>query len=273
MMEQSGFVELSSGSLHYLKWGTGASLLLCFHGYGHSAAVFKNLGILLQNNYTVVSVDLPHHGGSNWTEGQSLTKEHISELIAAIMSAGGFHRISLLGYSLGGRVCLTVVELFPERIDRLVLIAADGLVFDPLYCFVTRTKLGKAFFRHFLKEPSRYLRLLSPLRKAKLIDESRYKFVSRSLETPAQRAMLRHVWTDMKGVVSRSEKIRQAIRKWGIATDIFMGRYDRVIPLKHGRRFAQSLSMARLHVLDRGHALLDSHTLSLVAQSLTHSPC
>ncbi len=273
MMEQSGFVKLSSGSLHYLKWGGGASLLLCFHGYGHSATVFKNLGVLLQNDFTIVSVDLPHHGRSAWTEGQSFTKEDISELIKDIMSAGGFHRVSLLGYSLGGRVCLSVVGLHPEMIDRLVLIAADGLVFDPLYFFVTRTKLGKGLFLHFLKDPSRYLRLLSPLRKAKLIDESRYKFVSRSLETPAHRALLRQVWTDMDRVVSRSEKIRDTIREWGISTDIFMGRYDRVIPLKYGRRFAQSLPMARLHVLDRGHALLDGHTLSLVAQCLTHSAC
>ena len=42
-------------------------------------------------------------------------------------------KVALAGYSMGGRVCLTITELLPELIDRVLLIASDGLVFNPLY--------------------------------------------------------------------------------------------------------------------------------------------
>src|SRR5579872_89389 len=176
MSQDSQYISIAGQQLHYLEWGSGGHLLLAFHGYGNDARIFSPFRQYLEGTYTILSFDLPYHGASKWPEDILLRKTSLLSLIETLMKKYKVSKVSLLGYSMGGRVCMSVVEHMPECIDTVGLIATDGLVVNRLYYFCTRTLIGKKIFRSMLQHPGRYVRLIDSLKKYRLLDPTRHKF-------------------------------------------------------------------------------------------------
>jgi pimeloyl-ACP methyl ester carboxylesterase len=273
MNEQSGYVSLDSGRLHYLRMGTGKRLLLAFHGYGNNAGLFYPFQRFLKDDFTILSFDLPHHGKSVWDEGKLLHKKDLRDLAIHLLKEYQVDQFCLAGYSLGGRVCLTLTELMPDKVERVLLIASDGLVFNPFYYFVTKTLVGKRIFTKFLTNTGRYMRIVEWLRKKGWIDASRYRFAMYYLETEADRSFLLKVWPGMSMIVPDIKKLRTAILRHHIPVFIFMGSFDRIIPVLHAERFKKDLGSVQLFILEKGHRVFDADTLPQMANCLIKGTC
>jgi len=269
----SGFVPLSGGNLHYLQFGRGKKLLLAFHGYGNNASLFLPFGRYLADEFTILSFDLPHHGQSKWAENALLQRHDLDTLLQTLAAGFSVSGFSLMGYSMGGRVCLTIVEMQPARVERCLLIAPDGLVFNPLYYFVTRTFVGKRIFRRFLTEPGRYMNFIEWLRKKEYLDASRYRFAMYYLESERDRSFLLQVWPAMSRIIPDRKRLRAAIIQRHTPLFIFMGAYDRVIPAVHAERFRKGLGSVKLFVLEKGHRVFDSESMPVMANCLINGTC
>ena len=267
-MRESGYIELGQGRLHYLKIGSGKRLLLAFHGYGNSASLFYPFKAYLENDFTIVSIDLPHHGKTEWEKTALFHKKDLKELVIKLMSMFHADKCALIGYSLGGRVCLTIAEMMPAHVDCVLLIASDGLSFNPLYYFVTKTFIGKKIFRSFLSQPKRYRKFVDWMLHRKWIDESRYKFAMYYLGSERDRQLLLHVWSDLSLIVPNGRKLRSVIKKYHLPVFVFMGSYDRVIPVKKAEDFKKGLNSVKLFILEKGHRLFDADTLPQMAECL-----
>ena len=270
---QSGFITLSGNKLHYLRMGSGSRLLIAFHGYANNATLFYPFQRHLGQDFTIISIDLPHHGQSVWPDTQMLHKQDLIDLVHQLCREYQAEQVSLLGYSLGGRVCLTITQLIPRLVEQVLLIASDGLVFNPLYYFVTRTLFGKRLFRSFLTNTRSYMSFVEWLRRKNFIDASRHRFAMYYLESEKDRAFLLRVWPGMGEIVPNLGSLRSAIRKHNIPVFIFMGSYDRIIPPLHAQKFKKDLSSVHLFILDKGHRVFDSDTLPQMAQCLITGKC
>ncbi len=269
----SGYISLAKGKLHYLRFGSGKRLLLAFHGYGNTASIFQPFRQYVETDFTVISIDLPHHGKSKWEEGLQLHKHDLEELINYCINTFGVNKLSLLGYSMGGRVCLTITDLVPEKVEQVLLIASDGLVFNPFYFFVTKTYIGKRIFRKFLTNTSRYAGIVNWMRKKQWIDQSRYKFAMYYLGSEADRQFLLKVWPGMSLITPNRRHLRSVINTYRIPVYIFMGAYDRIIPVPHAQRFKKDLETVQLFILEKGHRVLDADTLPQMASCLINGTC
>ena len=270
---QSGYISLPGNKLHYLKMGTGSRLLIAFHGYANNASLFYPFRRYLEKDFTILSVDLPHHGQSVWPDDQLLHKADLKLMVTRLMQEHNVQTVALLGYSLGGRVCLTITELMPDKIDRVLLIASDGLVFNPLYYFVTKTFFGKRLFRSFLTNTQRYLGFIEWLRKKNFIDQSRYRFAMYYLDSEKDRSFLLKVWPGMSRIIPDMRRLRMAIRRYHIPVYIFMGTYDRVIPVPHAHRFKKDMQSVQLFIVEKGHRVFDTDTLPQMANCLIKGTC
>lgn len=265
---RTGYVSTGVRKLHYICVGSGPRLLIAFHGYGNEAAIFSDFGKLVGGEYTLYSIDLPHHGNSDWVAGDVIEPRELAVLTTGLMAEMKVDKCSLLGYSLGGRVCLSIIEQLAEHVDRVLLIAPDGLVFNPLYYFVTKNFAGKRLFRHFLNSPERYMRYIEWLKDKRYVNASQYNFAMHYLDTPERRDFLLKVWPDMSRIIPNSRKLRAAIARHHIPIHIFMGAYDRVIPVKHAERFKSGLESVQLHITEKGHKVMDVDTMPQMAECL-----
>ena len=264
---EEGYIPLGNERLHYLKTGIGKRLLLAFHGYGNDAGIFKPIEEYLADDFTVLSFDLPHHGRSTWSNAP-LTKSDLVQLIGTVKKNHKVEKVSLLGYSLGGRVCLAIIEMSPGDIDHATLLATDGLVPNNYYSFFTNTNLGKKMFTNMLQKPARYFRVMEWFKKLHLVHPSRYKFAMHSLGTPEARNLLLKVWPAMSKLIPSPLRLRNVIAKYRIPITLFMGANDKIMPPRLGAQFKSGLDSVQMHILNRGHIIFDHENAEQIAKSL-----
>lgn len=97
--------------------GAGPPLVL-IHGWAMHGGVFAPLLAELETQLQCWLVDLPGHGLSPAREGLAL--DACAEQLARELP-----RASVLGWSMGGAIALRLATLQPERIERLIAIAAS----------------------------------------------------------------------------------------------------------------------------------------------------
>ncbi len=266
MSGESQFISIGNEKLHYLEWGTGKKLLLAFHGYGNNAGVFDPFRPYITDVYTVISFDLPHHGKSKWSEGIPLGLNDLVSLVEAIRKKYNADKVSLLGYSMGGRVCMTIVAQKPEWVDKVVLIATDGLKINRLYYFCTRTYIGRLLFRKMVEKPGLYFRFLDWMKKTTRLDAGRHKFVTQHFQSPEHRRFLIEVWLGTKELIPDLPALKRAILKYRIPVFIFMGVYDRIMPPSLGEKFRIGLDTVEVITLEKGHRVFDETNAHLIAE-------
>jgi pimeloyl-ACP methyl ester carboxylesterase len=268
MNSNSGYISLGQEKLHYLSAGNGKKALLAFHGYGNNATMLLQIASYLKNEFTVFSIDLPHHGNSGWPAYKHLEPAQLNVLMQQIMRMHGVEKVSLMGYSMGGRICLKIAEQMPDSVDKLILIASDGLAFNPFYYFVTRTTPGKYLFSSFLTNPKRFLPMVDMAKKYNWIDASRYKFAMQYLKAENDRAFLLKVWPCMAHILPDYKKLKQLLHSHKIPTHLFMGAYDKIIPVSMAHKFCAEMGNISLHIIEKGHRVFDEDTMPQIAQCL-----
>jgi pimeloyl-ACP methyl ester carboxylesterase len=118
-------VTLHSHELSYLDSGTG-SVVLFIHGILGSHRNWTHLIDRMDDDHRVIVPDLFGHGHSAKPVGDYSLGAHAATL-RDLLDHLGVERVTLVGHSLGGGIAMDFYYLFPERVDRLVLVASGGL--------------------------------------------------------------------------------------------------------------------------------------------------
>jgi pimeloyl-ACP methyl ester carboxylesterase len=110
----------------YETTGEGPSLLL-IHGLSGSGRWWKNNLPVLSQSFTCHVLELVGYGANRAFRPLPLVgaAEAIASFIAAELPEGKAH---VIGHSMGGHISSFLAAKYPERVDRLVLAAASGLV-------------------------------------------------------------------------------------------------------------------------------------------------
>ncbi|GAA3948060.1 hypothetical protein GCM10022209_51040 [Chitinophaga oryziterrae] len=206
--------------------------------------------------FTLVSLDLPLHGQTTWNEGRAFTREDIQAVIRLVLERQQQSSFSLMGYSMGGRVALCVLQDMAPQIRRLYLLAPDGLKNNPWHMFVTQTAIGNRLFKHVTYHPQLFFGLLELWHRLKLLNESVYKFALNSMNKLEKREKVYTVWTCMRKMMPDKKLCKKLLSRYKIQTLLIFGKYDRVIPPVLGVRFMDNTFPCKMLVLEKGHQLL-----------------
>lgn len=112
----------------FVAGGTGSPVLL-LHGGGLDSALLswgKVMGPLSEHHCLFVP-DLPGYGQSDHPPVR-YTMEYYLSFLAHLLDALRLERISLAGLSLGGGIALGFALRFPERVEKLILVAPYGIL-------------------------------------------------------------------------------------------------------------------------------------------------
>lgn len=104
--------------------GSGPPLLLV-HGIGDSSATWRTVLPQLARNHLVVAPDLLGHGRSAKPRADYSTAAYANGL-RDLLGVLGIDRVTLVGHSMGGGVAMQFAYQFPEKTERMVLVASGG---------------------------------------------------------------------------------------------------------------------------------------------------
>ena len=117
---------VAGDSVPYLVAGDSAAPnLLLVHGAGASRKDWREIVPILADKSMVYAPDLIGFGD---TPRRSIphTPQYIARFLVEFMDSIGLEDATLIGHSLGGRVCLEVARMYPDRVNGLALEAPMG---------------------------------------------------------------------------------------------------------------------------------------------------
>jgi len=237
--------------LSYQRSGAGPRLLYC-NGSGATLATVRPLLDVLASSFDLLAFDQRGLGSSSLPDPE-YTMADLAADVAGLLDHVGWDRCHLGGLSFGGMVAQEVAVTWPERVDRLALLA---------------TSPGGAFASYPLEE----LADLSPAergRRSLALADRRWTpdwlaahpddvalletlaAAQPGEETEAQRTGRLAQLRARAGhdVVDRLERITAP-------TFVGSGAFDDIAPVANGRAIADRIRDATLHVYQGGHMFL-----------------
>ena len=261
-----------NSEIHYYLFGNGPQTVVCLHGYGESGRAFGFLDNNATDLYTFYSIDLPFHGESKWKEGLNFSPEDILNIIEAILlreerQPKSSNKFILLGFSLGGRVALSLYDRQPEVISKLVLLAPDGLKINFWYWLATQTYPGNKLFALTMNKPAWFFGFLKILNKAGFVNASIFKFVNYYISDKQVRDLLYSRWTAFRNLKPNLSSVKTNVLKYQTQVRLLYGKHDRIILPIVGEKFRKGIERhCKLTIIPSGHQLLhEKHKESILS--------
>ena len=252
---QSQFITIRGVNYHYLEYPASGPCLFLLHGLGSSTYSWEALAPLLQaEGYRVFALDLKGFGWSDKPADSEYDLFTLRDEIDRWLETMGLRAVIFVGNSLGGSLALLLALENPNRISRLVLIAAAAHLKKPPW--VSRLaklpfseKLSKIVFKRWLIK----LAMKQAFFHRDRVTDERIEAYYERLKSPgcleAQIALVRSL--DFR-ILSRYDQRLPAI---DIPTLLIWGEEDPWVKLSVGRRLNRDLSHSTLRIIPHcGHA-------------------
>lgn len=111
-----------AGTRYHVQISGKGEPLLCLHGFTGTLETWAPFIKNWDQHFQVIQVDLIGHGKSDHpAELKCYSMEKVVHDLLMLLDELSVHKVHVLGYSMGGRVALSLAALHPNRIKTLVL--------------------------------------------------------------------------------------------------------------------------------------------------------
>lgn len=258
--------------LEYKIIGDGPKAMLGFHGFGRSAEDYEMFRDALGSTYRLYSFNLFHHGNTQYPQERikknTIQMEEIRELYAAVINQLELDKVAIMGYSMGGKYALIFAQYFPEKMERLILIAPDGIFINKWYYWGSHTWLGRKLYQTTIHRPKWFFRCTKFLVWLRIIPPKASEFVTRNMHSIAQRQQVFDTWMSLRDIHPDNKIVQVNLNRYQIRTDFLYGEFDLVFPPKIGERYLKKVPHGVLHRLPSGHTMITPKTAAYIQKNL-----
>ncbi len=257
-------VKISYLTIHghkraFVKTGSGPALLL-LHGLGCDHTTWLPVIATLSRRYTVIAPDLLGHGLSDKPRADYSVGGYANGM-RDLLTVLGIDKVTVVGHSFGGGVAMQFAYQFPERTERMILVAPGGM--GPEVSGAIRAITLPGF------EQLMYVAMLPGVRHAAgavmkglaatglpyTRDLDEVATIYESFKDRRARAAIRHV---VRAVVDwRGQVVTMADRAYltrAMPMCVIWGTDDDVIPVRHAGYTAELAPAATVEVIaNAGH--------------------
>ena len=243
----------------FVKAGTGPALLL-LHGLGCDHTTWHPVIASLARRYTVIAPDLLGHGRSDKPRADYSVGGYANGM-RDLLTVLGIDKATVVGHSFGGGVAMQFAYQFPERTERMVLVAPGGIGREvtPAIRAISlpgfQLAMGIATMPGLLQATKIGLRSLAATRVSHVRDLDEVAEIVQHLSDRRARAAITHV---VRAVVDwRGQVVTMADRAYlthAMPMCVIWGTDDHVIPAKHAELAKQIAPEATVEVIpNAGH--------------------
>ncbi len=243
----------------YVKVGTGPALLL-LHGLGCDHTTWQPVIAALSRRYTVIAPDLLGHGLSDKPRADYSVGGYANGM-RDLLTVLGIDKVTVVGHSLGGGVAMQFAYQFPERTERMILVAPGGLgpEVTPAIRAITlpgfHTTMGLVTLPGVRQLTTTWMRALAASGVPAARDLDEVASILESFKDAKARTAIRHV---VSAVVDwRGQIVTMADRAYLTAAMpmcVIWGTDDHVIPVRHAGNAAEMAPGCTVEVIaNAGH--------------------
>ncbi|MBK8845216.1 MAG: alpha/beta fold hydrolase [Bacteroidetes bacterium] len=276
MNNNEGFIHYDAYHLYYQRFGTGPKVLLAFHGFDGNSADFEKLQISLGIDYSIFSFDLFFHGKSyidQSVDDPILNDTTFGDLIQFFLDKHQLKKTSLLGYSLGGKLAMGLVEVMPYKWENIFLIASDGFKQSLWNNFVASTTLGQLIFERVIRHPQIFVKVAAVMKRVKLLPHKLHSFLLLQMESPEKRKKVYDVLLLYREYRPNISRLGNICKRYQINLQVIAGKNDEIVPPQPMIEFMQGVNFGNMHLLNCAHNLLDlpNELATIVKNNLLHT--
>jgi pimeloyl-ACP methyl ester carboxylesterase len=246
-------INYQKSELYYYKYGNGSKSILLFHGFGQDHAVFESWIDKLKSDYTIISFDLFFHGKSSWNDSSPVEKGDWKRIVELLIQKEKINEFELAGFSMGGKFAFATLEMFPEKVKRMTLIAPDGIKVNFWYRLATYPIVMRWLFESFVSKPKFFFSLARFLESIGVINKYLLRFVMLQMDTEEKRLQVYSTWIQLRQLKFDMRTIAGLINEKGITLKIIVGKFDKVIPARDMNRLLKCIPSGKLEIVETGH--------------------
>ena len=259
-------VSLLDTEIHCYVRGNGHRYLICFYGYGQNATVFDALAAHLKDTHTLLMVDLPFHGANMHQKGFEWTIAHSNALITYFKQQFNFHSYSLLAYSFGARIALSIFDQDIQAVENLYLLAPDGIFNSRFFRFITGNRLGKGLMNVFIHFPHVVHGIIHLLSFLTILDSASKRLYLSTTHSQLKRRRLSNFWNSVHQL-GFSTSLKSYLLHHSSAQEkivLFYGNHDPIINKKQLLKSLAAFSRIQIHALPCGHNFFNANIFPIV---------
>ena len=255
--------------LQYIRIGNGKKNALAFHGFGQDNSYYEPFEKIFGDEYTIYSFNLPFHGNDNTSKsGIPATKSSLRNFFNDFLKRNGITRFTNIGFSIGAKISISLLELFPEKNEELILIAPDGFKSNIWYSLGTGSMLTRSLFKYFVNHPDSLFRFSDSMVSLRLVHPGVNRFAKSQMNTIEKREKVYYTWMFFRKLNLRKNQIVNILIRHQIPIRVFLGKEDNIILEKHFRFLKDNNRIdSNITVLEAGHNDLIKETASYLERS------
>jgi pimeloyl-ACP methyl ester carboxylesterase len=229
--------------IHYHKQGTGPAIVM-LHGFLEGSSMWQKIAAVLSKKNTVLLLDLPGFGQSGMLE-KTHTMENMAIMVCELLAFENFQSATLLGHSMGGYVALAFGELFPEKLDKLILLNSS-----PTPDSAARKENRDRALTIIDKNKAAFITMaIGNLFNTE--EKSKYSLAIKGLKNEALHISENGVRAAIKAMRDRKDR-RTILKNIPCEKHIIAGKLDLIVPLQDIVRVSKQTNTT-LHPIESGH--------------------
>ncbi|MHA2037990.1 MAG: alpha/beta fold hydrolase [Promethearchaeota archaeon] len=259
-MSEILFADVKGIKLCYEVKGKGNPIFLV-HGFGNKKEFWIAQSDNLSNEFKVIALDCRGSGKSD-RPNEPYTAEMLAQDVIGLMDTLKLQKAHFIGHSLGGAVVQNIALMYPEKIDKIVLVCTfpdfpldksgvemfkknwiamyEAKIKDPIKAFYDKMKLrfSRDFFKIMKEEPER--KIFGIYSTKDLMEIDRIDPITPQDINNLTNALLTHK------VLDRLQKIKAE-------TLIIAGNKDRLASKVSSEQIHQRIPKSTLKIIPGGH--------------------
>ena len=231
-------ITIDNIKINYIALGESKKPVLILHGWGASIEAIMCIVNALKDTRKVIAVDLPGHGKSSEPD-RIFGGEDYAHIVKGFVEKLGIEKFDAIGHSFGGKTLIQIASEGYERLDKMVLIDASGIIpkrsfsyYAKVYTYKFFKKLYKLIF--FYKSEEDLEKKL-----AKKFGSDDYRNTS---------GIMRKTFVKIV-----NESLLDKLELINNDTLILWGKYDDTTPLYMGKIMSEKIKNSALVELEGGH--------------------